>query len=59
MFSCLIEDVVDKFDFLCYFYDMEELKQLRRARILKNILYDDYKDNDFCSAKEFAELFEK
>ena len=58
-YSCLIKNVVDGFDFLCYFFDMEELKQLRRARILKNILYDDYKNSDFGSIKEFEKLFEK
>jgi len=54
-----LEGVVEDFDGICYFYDKEELKNIKIARVLKNILYDDYKNGDYPNIKEFADLFKK
>ena len=55
----IIGGALTDFDMICCFYDNEELKQIKKARILKNISYEDYKDSEYYGIQRFAKLFKK
>jgi len=50
---------VDRFDLMCSYYDNEELKQLRRASELKDLLYNEYKNGGYYYIERFVKLFDK
>jgi len=56
-FNIVSISTVEKFNSICLFYNINELKQLRRARDLKKFLYNEYKDGGYQFIDMFVKLF--